>query len=305
MNICYAYRKSTWYPHQGTRNDLPPKEIRASYLKKVKEIGFGGFEFPRALPDGQEINEQNAKAFRQELEDAGLSCLAIRGGGGMSHPRVAATNKARLESCVRFAAWMGAPVVNSTTGGIPPRDPQGPGSSNTGEPTSQGSSREASPGAYHHTAQGFAQVADIAADLGVALSIEVHQHSISDNSWSILHLLDLIDRPNVGVNPDLGNIYWTYENPEETCEDAINALASRTNYWHCKNLVRVHYPQLHQALFLQVPLTEGDIDYRYAVSAMKKAGYDGSIAVEGRRLGDQILGDEKSASYMKALWDEA
>ena len=82
MNICYAYRKSTWYPHQGTRNDLPPKEIRASYLKKVKEIGFDGFEFARALPDGQEVNEQNAKAFRQELEDAGLSCLAIRGGGG-------------------------------------------------------------------------------------------------------------------------------------------------------------------------------------------------------------------------------
>ena len=84
MNICYAYRKSTWYPHQGTRNDLPPQKNRASYLKRVKEIGFDGFEFPVAIPDGKDINQANAKEFRQELEDAGLSCLAIRGGGGKS-----------------------------------------------------------------------------------------------------------------------------------------------------------------------------------------------------------------------------
>ena len=52
------------------------------------------------------------------------------------------------------------------------------------------------------------EVAGIAADQGVEISIEIHQNSIADNSWSALHLLELIDAPNVGVNPDLGNIYW-------------------------------------------------------------------------------------------------
>ena len=30
---------------------------------------------------------------------------------------------------------------------------------------------------------------------GVSITIEVHQHSIADNSWSALHLLDLTDSP--------------------------------------------------------------------------------------------------------------
>src|SRR5688500_20151264 len=90
-------------------------------------------------------------------------------------------------------------------------------------------------------------------DLGVDISIEMHQHSIADNSWSCLHLLDLIDRPNVGVNPDLGNLYWNYDVPEESNEACITALAPRAKYWHCKQLLRVHIPELTHAYYLQVP----------------------------------------------------
>jgi len=114
-------------------------------------------------------------------------------------------------------------------------------------------------------------------------------------------LIELVDAPNVGINPDLGNIYWTYDIPEESCEDAIAALAPHCNYWHCKNLYRVHIPDLEKSILLQAPIPDGDIDYRFAISAMLAAGYNGYLAIEGMRLGDQFHNDGKSVAYVKSL----
>jgi sugar phosphate isomerase/epimerase len=141
----------------------------------------------------------------------------------------------------------------------------------------------------------------MATDAGVRISIEVHQGSIADNSWATLHLLDLVGMDSVGANPDLGNIYWQYEQPEETAEAAIVALAPRAVYWHCKNLRRVHIPDLHRAIFQRVPLADGDLDYRFAVSAMLDAGYQGYLAIEGVQYGDQLTQDRRSLDYVKEL----
>ena len=140
--------------------------------------------------------------------------------------------------------------------------------------------------------------------MDIRISIEVHQHSIADCSWAALYLLDLIDRPNVGANPDLGNVYWTYDTPEESTEAAIVALAPRSMYWHCKNLVRVHIPELRHSIFLRVPLPDGDIDYRFAIAAMHDAGFDGYLAVEGARDGDQLTSDARSLNYVREILAE-
>ena len=144
-------------------------------------------------------------------------------------------------------------------------------------------------------------VAGRAADLGVAISIELHQNTICDNSWSLIHLLELIDRPNVGANPDLGNLYWTYETPEESCEAAILALAPRANYWHMKNLLRVPLPGMQRAVYLRRPIPDGEINYRFAVTAMLAAGYDGCFGVEGMTAGDQLTDDARSYRRIKSL----
>ena len=49
-------------------------------------------------------------------------------------------------------------------------------------------------------------------------------------SQLLLDLVALGGVDNVGANPDLGNIYWHYEYPEETAEAAIVALAPRSVY---------------------------------------------------------------------------
>ncbi|OGG48555.1 MAG: hypothetical protein A3F84_23985 [Candidatus Handelsmanbacteria bacterium RIFCSPLOWO2_12_FULL_64_10] len=296
MKIIYAFRRVTLHPYNGGL-DLPPGEHRAAFLKKSKEIGFEGLELgPSDAP------EKEVRDLRKALEDAGLPCRAIRGGGINLRPRTTGGSRASMERALRYASWIGAPVLNTTIG-MPMSKPGGPGTQ-VGEPTAQGSSREAREEDFERAARELRAVAPLASDLGLAVSIEIHQHCLADNSWSGLHLMALVDHPGVGLNPDLGNIYWNYDIPEESSEAAIQAMAPRAKYWHCKNLRRVHFPELSKTVFLQAPLPDGEIDYRFALTAMRRAGYQGDIAVEGLRLGDQFHGDGKSVAYLRELLKE-
>lgn len=296
MKIAYAFRRCASYPYNGAGLPTDASD-RQQFIEKVKDIGFDGIELP-----AMSLSDAETETLRTELAGAGVPCVAIRGGGGAAHPRVAAANKQRMEEAVHFAAKMGAGVVNSTVT-TPPRDPNGKGTYR-GESVSQGSSRYASAEDYERTASAVSDVASVAADVGVEISIEIHQNSIADNSWSALHLLDMIDAPNVGVNPDLGNIYWTYDIPEESCEDAIVALAPHVNYWHCKSLYRVHIPELETAIYVQVPLPDGEIDYRFAIAALLDVDYDGYLAIEGVRYGDGFHQDGVSVAYVKSVLAE-
>src|SRR5713226_4442548 len=111
MRIVYAFRRSTLYPDPGREAELPPKEVRGAFLRKVKEIGFEGLEL--AVPH---TGEAKARELRREVEEAGLPCAAVRGGGPSLHPRDLAGNRERMEAAIRAAAWLGAPVVNASIG---------------------------------------------------------------------------------------------------------------------------------------------------------------------------------------------
>lgn len=303
MKIAYAFRRTAFYPYDGgTGWEVPPQDVRGNYLKKVREIGFEGIEI--GLGQGVGKDEAAIRALRSELDAAGVPCAAVRGGGGFLTPPVAARSRETVTGAIRMAEWIGANLVNMTVtmpSGTGRSDEPGGG---VGKLTSPGGSKTASTVDFEVTAKELRALADFAADHGVAISIEMHQHSIADNPWSCLHLLELIDRPNVGLNPDLGNLYWHYQVPEATNEEAIVALAPKTMYWHCKQLQRVLIPDLERTYFQLVPIPDGEIDYRFAVAAMLDAKYDGWLAIEGCRYGDQILGDGRSVAYLKGLLAE-
>lgn len=301
MKIAYAFRRSAVYPYVGDDWNLPGKEVRPQFYKKIREAGFDGIEIANNTVGGPNASPESIRELRRELEANGAPCVCVRGGGGLAVPSAAAANRKRLEEAIAFASQIGSRLVNTTVG--TPTVDNLPGHF-VGDPTSQGSSRDAHESDFEVTAQGFREIGRMAADQGIEISIEVHQHSIVDNSWSALHLLDLIDLPNVGINPDLGNICWTYEVPEESSEHAIRALAARAKYWHCKNMRRVHIPENHHTIFLRVPLPDGDIDYRYAISAMVAAGYQGYLAIEGANAGDQLQADCRSVNYVRQILAE-
>lgn len=295
MAIIYAFRRATLYPDVGREGELPAREARGAFLKVVKGLGFDGVELP--IPDERETGE-----IRRELEGAGLPCRAVRGGGPSLHPRDIGGNRERMEAAVRAAAALGSPILNASIG--MPRPSTAGGRLPWGEATSWGGSRDASEADFERAAAAFRAVAPVAESLGVRISIEVHQHCLIDNSWSAVHLVELIGHPAVGLNPDLGNVYWCYHVPEETCEAAIVKMAPRAHYWHMKNLRRTYVPGEEFALFHQTPLADGEIDYRFAVAAMRAAGYAGDYAIEGLRLGDALRADGRSAAYVRELLAE-
>ena len=266
MKIAYAFRRSTFYPFEaGAAWSLPDERALPDYLGKVRDIGFDGIELGLESFGGIDAKKSDVKELKQRLDDEGTPCVAIRAGGALCYPQTAAQNRKRLEKSVDIASWLGAEVVNSALSGPPPNRELDTGPS--GAPQSHGSSQMASEEDFIRTARTLHEVGAMAGDNGIDITVEVHQHSIADNSWSTLHLLELADSPFVHANPDLGNVLWNYDVPEETMEQCISALAAHSKYWHCKALNRVHVPEIDHSYYIRVPLPDGDIDYRFAISA--------------------------------------
>src|SRR4030088_338851 len=256
VKLCYALRRGVFYPSARDEfGEMPPRTERRRYLPIVKSMGFSAVE----VGVDEDADERSARDLASELRDYGLDIGCVRAGGALPHALSGARARQKMECAIRYAGWTGASIINSALVS-PPTHPNGPGAGRQGEQVSQGASRTASEQDFVSMAEHLRTAGRTAADVGAKIAIEVHQGSIADNSTATLHLLDLVGLDSVGANPDLGNIYWHYEHPDETSEAAIVALAPRAVYWHCKNLRRIHVPELNRSFFERVPLPDGDLD---------------------------------------------
>ena len=69
----------------------------------------------------------------------------------------------------------------------------------------------------------------------------------------ILKVRELISYPEgltrIPGMPDLGNIMWNYDVPEEDFDESISKMASISKYWHCKNLFRIYHPENNRSVY--------------------------------------------------------
>ena len=303
MRYCYAHRRFTLYPDSRDTWELSPDAYTDEFLGRVRGMGFDSLEVGSDVIESFGQDDSAVGDFGKRLADAGVPIGAIRSGGSLTHARYAHANLERMLRMVRAAEITGAEVVNGALS-TPNRYPTITPMHNTGLRRSQDASREGTMKEFETLTEALQVGCDAAADAGVTITVEVHQNSLVDNSWSALLTHEMVDRPNFGINPDLGNILWCYDEPEETMEDAIVALAPVSKYWHCKNMYRVHHPENHRAVFVRTNIPAGEIDYRFAISAMANAGYSGYMAIEGVQAGDQFLHDGQSIDYAKSIWAE-
>ena len=307
MRFCYAHRRYALYPDSRDSWNLAPDDYTEAFLTRAKAIGFDAIEVGVEVLEKTGGSERQVKAFGQRLRAAGMPIGCVRAGGTLTDARHGPRNRQRQAKAIEFAGWVGAEVVNTALS-APARRPGHPAGSLPGSqhgwPVSQDASRDAMLSEYEALAKACQIACDRAAGVGVAISVEVHQNSLVDNSWSAQLIHGLVGRRNFGINPDLGNLLWTYDVPEESSDDCIRKLAAISVYWHCKNLLRVYHPEMQRSVFLRVPLPDGEIDYRFAASAMSAAGYTGYMAIEGASVGDQFHADQKSLAYAKAVWAE-
>jgi len=304
MKFCYANRRMTLYPNSVDPWDIDPNDYTDEFLTKVKEMGFDALEISTETLDRISTTKDGINNFNSKVKSFGLEIGAIRSGGTLTEAKNGPKNIKKMNKAIEYGKLCGSEVINGAIS-APSRYPGNPiGSlpaSSSGWTKSQDSSKEADMWVYDHLAKIYQEACDKAIDSNINLSVEIHQNSPIDNSWSAVYLHKLVSRKNFGINPDLGNVLWNYDQPEETFENCIDSVASISNYWHCKNLQTINHPENERSVFIRVPLSDGEIDYRYAISSLTNAGYKGYMAIEGTQNGDQFYKDFQSINYAKSV----
>ena len=163
-----------------------------------------------------------------------------------------------LQKAVRFAAAVGAPVVN-TDEGIRPE---------------WVSLEEAFP-IMKYT---LTTVLRTAERYSVSIGIEPHQ-SISRTTAGLLRIATLVDSPRLRVNYDTGNAYLAGEDPYE----GLKAVSHLLVHVHAKDIsIRMSEAEKGQVTGTPVGCACGDgvIDWRKVVAILRQAGFSGVLSVE-------------------------
>ena len=275
-------------------------EKAAGELRWWKQHGVEGIVFYDALPDFYRVPLERFKAIKAMLDDVGLPVAgfnALR--KSLFMPDLADIDEKRLYHCLEVTAALGGSVVDLSANVPMP----------IGLDPAAFSARELFRGnyagaeAYAATAARLKPFARACAQLGIAVSIELHDDGLQDTADNCLKLVALIDEPNVGVNPDIGNWYRVpYQQPDSWREQVVK-LAPKTNLWDVKNFKKVVVPGDHRYYSWSVDLDEGDMDFREAAVILWKAGFRGWVCNEGGN-GDRVRSTLRYLSYMRWILDE-
>lgn len=278
------YSVGTW----GTRNY--PYPATSYVFDWAKKAGFNGIEVCDAWLNFYPMDDGDLKKVKEEFRKRELLAPAITVTSAtlVGDEMLAKDTFRRIQKAIKVASVLGAEIVNlSLVQKVPPR-----------------TSFEAQPEHYEVLASNIAKLADEAANSDIKLSIEMHQGAIVDTSDAVIKAVKMINRPNVGVNPDLGNWYWAHPKPYEPWEDTLKKLSQYTIFWHVKNLLRIYVPNLDKAFFAEVALPFGDIDYRRAFLQIIQSGFDGFVGVETVTEGDPFILMSQGLEYLQNLEHE-
>ncbi len=145
----------------------------------------------------------------------------------------------------------------------------------------------------------FRELGDHAAELGLLVSLEMYEHTYLGSAASAVRLIEEIDRPNVGLNPDIGNLIRLPE-PIEHWLDLLEATLPYTNYWHVKNYARDEDPMTGAVVALPTYMELGLINYREGMKRAIAHGFQGVICVENYG-GDGLSVSATNRDYLRRI----
>lgn len=297
MKIAFSTRGMDVYPH--TYGTPLPEDVWGRVLRWGAAKGFDAAELEDSWALVEEMDDAALARLRGQAADAGIALTLKLHYRDLSTPKVAAHNEAGVLRNVEAAAKLGAHVVSFS---IPTAEDVRQEMARELGRDWRPSSRDALPGAYEASAEAVRRIGRRAAELGVTLSVEMHQGSIVDTGESLERLLAMVDLPNVGANPDLANLMQLEPPPDQDWRACLARIAPRMNYWHVKNLRR--YEVGGKPFLLRRRLDEGFVDYRWCVAYLLERGWDGYAVIEGPGFGDHLTVVEESRAYLLKLIEE-
>ena len=118
-----------------------------------------------------------------------------------------------------------------------------------------------------------------AADVGLLMSLEMYEDTYLGTADSSVRLVQDIDLPNVGLNPDLGNLIRLHR-PVESWRELVTKTLPYANFWHVKNYARDEDPAAGLYTAVPAPMEGGLMDYRWAIKVAIANGFQGVITTE-------------------------
>ena len=291
------------YPYHGLSTMLP-QELRPRLFAWAQAAGFEGTEVSYTHVKHDQVSDDEIKELRDQLAEYGLGTAALKPGGyNFTYQENRSERLDLAMRAVEVASMLGSSILNMGMAGRSAGLGALPEDWVVGGQVSVGGSRLASDEEYELMASGLTQVADEAAKHGVSLTLELQHQTYTDTAESMIRMLDMIDRPNVGANPDMGNLVWVYATPHDPMEEAIVKLAPLANYVHMKSPTRLFIPDLNRSIFLRgTLLAQGSVDWRYCLSALADAGYDGWLTFEGNfEAWDFQWAMERNVEYVRSI----
>lgn len=122
------------------------------------------------------------------------------------------------------------------------------------------------------------ELARDAAAVDVDISLELYEDTFLGASDGAVAFIEDVAAPNVGLNPDIGNLVRRL-GPVESWEQIGARTLPHANYWHVKNIMRAQTGAGDIVTF-PVPLAQGIINYRTLVDLALANGFSGPIIVE-------------------------
>lgn len=123
------------------------------------------------------------------------------------------------------------------------------------------------------------ELADHGASLGVSLSLEMYEDTFIGTPDEAVHFVEDVDRANVGLNPDIGNLVRLHR-PMPRGEEMYSRVLPYSNFWHIKNYLRDEDPATGSYMSAPISLKFGIINYRTVIREAVRLGYSGVFQVE-------------------------
>ncbi len=221
--------------------------------------------------------EEDPLYYKDLLDRLGLKVSGLSAHSPLMKPEAAVPY---LTQAIRWAADIGAPVVNTDEG------PKQHWVENDAE-------------AFEIMKYTLKRVLPVAERHGIFIGLEPHQiYTVRKDTF--LKLLDLVPSPMIKVNFDTGNAFLAGNDPVEYLE----AVVDRVVHVHAKDIAYEH-AEAERGKVTGTPVGcacgDGLINWPAVIRVLRRAGYNGVLSVE---CGTEEQA-ERSIQYLKKVLAEA
>lgn len=268
-----------------------PEEWRRQ-LRQVKHLGYTALDpFDVWLPFWDFTNAQ-AQELLDSLDEYGLVIPSLSmGRKSIVHDRLGDDHLEDAYKYIEFARRCGASIVNiGFFNELTPAQEKAIWFWHEDGHTELSKNRDL---AIERTRE----LADHAGGSDIEISLEMYEDTLIGTPDEAVVFVKDVDRKNVGLNPDLGNLIRLHR-PMEDWKSMHSKVLPYSNFWHIKNYFRDFDPATGAYFSFPASLENGLIDYREILDDALYTGFSGPFVTE-HYGGDWLTVGARNLRYLR------